>query len=401
MQEQSSASGFVKEDAALIAPLFAKASLEFTHGEGSYLVAKDGRRYLDFVAGIAVNALGHANEKILAAISEQAAKFVHISNLYVNEPQLRLARLLLAATGFDKVFFCNSGTEANEGAIKFARKFFNRRGEADRVHIVTFVNSFHGRTFAALSATGQPALREGFGPMPGEFEHIAWNDVEALTKAVNEKTCAVMLEPLAAEGGVMTLSSEMVEALNALKRKFGFLVIADEVQTGVGRLGTFLGSERYDLEVDLATLAKGVGGGLPLGAVLLRQALADELRPGDHGSTFGGNPVACAAGAAVVSEVLSPGFLAGVNKRSAELKAGLARLSEKYGFLGELRGEGLLLGITCEKPVGDLIAAARERGLLVHRAGKNVLRLLPPLNVAASEVAEALGILDEACSALA
>lgn len=401
MQEQSSVSGFVAEDAELIAPLFAKASLEITHGEGSYLVAKDGKRYLDFVAGIAVNALGHANGKILAAIQEQAAKFVHISNLYVNEPQLRLARLLLGATGFDKVFFCNSGTEANEGAIKFARKFFNRRGEPDRVHIVTFVNSFHGRTFAALSATGQPALREGFGPMPGEFEHVVWNDVDALKKAVNEKTCAVMLEPLAAEGGVMTISGEMVEAVNALKKQFGFLVIADEVQAGIGRLGSFLGSERYGLDVDIATLAKGVGGGLPLGAVLIRQAVSDELRPGDHGSTFGGNPVACAAGCAVVSEVLSEGFLESVNARSAELKAGLSKLSEKYSFLSELRGEGLLLGITSEKPVGDLIAEARNRGLLAHRAGKNVLRLLPPLNVSAAEVAEALRILDEACAALA
>ncbi len=229
--------------------------------------------------------------------------FNHISNLYPNYPQIELGKALLEITKFDKAFFCNSGTEANEGAIKFARKYFDRKGEKNRQKIVTFINSFHGRTFAALSATGQPAIREGFGSMPGDFVHVTWNDCEALKKEVNKDTCAIMLESLAAEGGVMTLSAEMVATINSLQKECGCLVIVDEVQAGVGRLGTFLGFEKYGLNPDLVSLAKGIGGGLPLGAVLLRQHIADQLKAGDHGTTFGGNPIACAAGLAVVKQI--------------------------------------------------------------------------------------------------
>lgn len=389
---------FKDADSQLLASLYGKADLNFVSGKGSYLEDASGKRYLDFVSGIAVNALGHCHPSIQKAIAEQAEKFMHISNLYPNKPQIDFAEKLLEASGFDKAFFCNSGTEANEGAIKFARKYFNRKGLIEKQRIVTFVNSFHGRTFAALSATGQPALREGFGPMPGEFEHVVWNDTNALCKTVNESTCAIMLEPLAAEGGVMTISEEMVKTINELREKFNCLVIADEVQTGVGRLGTFLGSSKYGLNVDIVSLAKAVGGGLPLGVVLMRSHVAEMLKPGDHGTTFGGNPLACAAGLAVVKEVLSSGFLESVSERSKELKAGLAKLAEKYSFLGNVHGDGLLLGIETEKPVAELITAARENGLLVHRAGANVLRLLPPLNVSKEEVKEALSILDKACS---
>lgn len=389
---------FKDADSQLLASLYGKADLNFVSGKGSYLEDASGKRYLDFVSGIAVNALGHCHPSIQKAIAEQAEKFMHISNLYPNKPQIDFAEKLLEASGFDKAFFCNSGTEANEGAIKFARKYFNRKGLIEKQRIVTFVNSFHGRTFAALSATGQPALREGFGPMPGEFEHVVWNDTNALCKAVNESTCAIMLEPLAAEGGVMTISEEMVKTINELREKFNCLVIADEVQTGVGRLGTFLGSSKYGLNVDIVSLAKAVGGGLPLGVVLMRSHVAEMLKPGDHGTTFGGNPLACAAGLAVVKEILSSGFLESVSERSKELKAGLAKLAEKYSFLGNVHGDGLLLGIETEKPVAELITAARENGLLVHRAGANVLRLLPPLNVSKEEVKEALSILDKACS---
>lgn len=389
---------FKDADSQLLASLYGKADLNFVSGKGSYLEDASGKRYLDFVSGIAVNALGHCHPSIQKAIAEQAEKFMHISNLYPNKPQIDFAEKLLAASGFDKAFFCNSGTEANEGAIKFARKYFNRKSLIEKQRIVTFVNSFHGRTFAALSATGQPALREGFGPMPGEFEHVVWNDTESLKQVVNENTCAIMLEPLAAEGGVMTISEEMVKTINELREKFNCLVIADEVQTGVGRLGTFLGSSRYGLNVDIVSLAKAVGGGLPLGVVLMRSHVAEMLKPGDHGTTFGGNPLACAAGLAVVNEVLSAGFLESVSERSKELKAGLAKLAEKYSFLGNVHGDGLLLGIETEKPVAELITAARENGLLVHRAGANVLRLLPPLNVSKEEVEEALSILDKVCS---
>ncbi len=397
---EQSFTDFKDADSQLLAPLYGKADLNFVSGKGSYLEDASGKRYLDFVSGIAVNALGHCHPSVVAAVSQQMESFIHVSNLYPNKPQLLLAEKILKVSHFDKAFFCNSGTEANEGAIKFARKYFNRNGKPERQKIVTFLNSFHGRTFAALSATGQPALREGFGPMPGEFEHVVWNDVEALKQAVSESTCAIMLEPLAAEGGVMTISEEMVKTINALREKFGCLVIADEVQTGVGRLGTFLGSEKCGLNVDIASMAKGVGGGLPLGMVLMTEKVANALRPGDHGTTFGGNPLACAAGLAVVNEVTSAGFLSSVLERSEELKAGLAKLAEKYSFLGNVHGDGLLLGIETEKPVAELIARARENGLLVHRAGANVLRLLPPLNVSKEEVEEALSILDKVCSSV-
>ncbi len=396
--EQSSLKNLLEKDAAVIAPLYGKPDVDFVEGSGSYLFDVDGRKYLDFVAGIAVNGLGHRNKGILTAIAEQANRFIHLSNLYPNYPQIRLAEKLLELTKFDKAFFCNSGTEANEGCIKFARKYFYRKGEANRQKIVTFVNSFHGRTFAALSATGQPSIREGFGDMPGDFVHVPWNDVEALKAEVDGNTCAIMLESLAAEGGVMTLSAEMVGAVHALREKFGCLVIVDEVQAGMGRLGTFLGCEKYGLVPDLVSLAKALGGGLPLGAVLLRKKIADELRPGDHGTTFGGNPVACAAGLSVVEQIAASGFLDNVRARSAQLVEGLSKIVAKFDFLGKVRGEGLLLGIpmAAEKPVGDLIAAARSEGLLVLSAKGNVVRLLPPLNVSEAECAEALEKLEKA-----
>lgn len=382
------------QDKDVIAPLYGKASINFVKGEGSYLFDADGHKYLDFVSGIAVNALGHAFPAIVNAIQEQAAKFTHVSNLYPNELQVKLARKLLADSPYTKAFFCNSGTEANEAAIKFARKYFNRIGEPDRVQIVTFFNSFHGRTFGALSATGQPALREGFGSMPTDFSHVAWNDTIALKAMVNEKTCAIMLEPLAAEGGVLTISPEMVTTINDLRHQYGCLVIVDEIQTGMGRLGLFFGSEIYGIKADIITMAKAIGAGLPLGATLMTSKVANTLKAGDHGTTFGGNPIACAAGLVVVNEIKKPLFLEALRTRSQELKAGLEKLSSKYSFLGDVRGEGLLLGLCCEKPVAEIINLARQEGLLIHRAGANVLRFLPPLNVSAAEVEEALAKLD-------
>lgn len=401
--EQSSLKNLLQKDASLIAPLYGKPDVDFVEGKGSFLFDAEGNRYLDFVAGIAVNSLGHRNEGVLRAIREQSERFIHLSNLYPNFPQICLAEKLLSLTKFDKAFFCNSGTEANEGCIKFARKYFYRKGEPNRQKIVTFVNSFHGRTFAALSATGQPSIREGFGDMPGDFVHVPWNDVDALVSEVDENTCAIMLESLAAEGGVMTLSEKMVETVHALREKFGCLVIVDEVQAGMGRLGTFLGCERYGLRPDLVSLAKALGGGLPLGAVLLRQKIADELRPGDHGTTFGGNPVACAAGLSVVEQISAPGFLENVRARSAQLREGLGKIVAKFRFLENVRGEGLLLGISmsAEKPVGELIAAARSEGLLVLSAKGNVVRLLPPLNVSETECAEALEKLEKAFAKIA
>lgn len=394
---------FIEQDKNVIAPLYGKADIEIVKGEGSYLFDSKGDKYLDFVAGIAVNALGHQNKAIKEAVVKQMDSFNHISNLYVNMPQVELGKKLLEITGFDKAFFCNSGTEANEGAIKFARKYFDRKGEANRLKIITFVNSFHGRTFAALSATGQPALREGFGNMPGDFVHVKWNDCAALKAEVNKDTCAIMLESLAAEGGVMTLSAEMVETINSLQKEFGVLVIVDEVQAGCGRLGTFLGFEKYGLNPDLVTLAKGIGGGLPLGGVLLRQKIADELKAGDHGTTFGGNPIACAAGLAVVNQVAEPALLKNVAERSAQLRTALADLKAKYSVIKEIRGAGLIVGLALDEslPVGNVIAAARAEKLMVLSAKGNVLRMLPPLNISAAEVDEAMAKLAAAFAKVA
>lgn len=399
---EQSLANFLEQDKENIAPLYGKADVEFVRGEGSYLFDTKGDKYLDFVAGIAVNALGHQNAGIKAAIVEQLNHFNHISNLYPNYPQIELAKKLREVTKFDKVFFCNSGTEANEGAIKMARKFFNRKGEVNRQKIVTFVNSFHGRTYAALSATGQPALREGFGNMPGDFVHVGWNDTAALKAEVNKDTCAIMLESLAAEGGVMTLSAEMVATINSLQKECGCLVIVDEVQAGTGRLGTFLGFEKYGLNPDLVTMAKGIGGGLPLGVVLMREAIAAQLKAGDHGTTFGGNPIACAAGLAVANQVTAAGFLANVEARSAQLKAGLSALMAKFSFLKEVRGEGLILGVAVDEkvPVNNIIAAARAEKLMVLSAKGNVLRMLPPLTVSAAECDEALAKLEKALTAI-
>lgn len=386
---------FFEQDKENIAPFYGKADVEFVSGKGSYLFDSKGNKFLDFVSGIAVNALGHQNEPLKNAVINQLNHFNHISNLYPNYPQINLAKKLREITGFDKVFFCNSGAEANEGCIKIARKYFNRKGE-HRLKIVSFVNSFHGRTYATLSATGQPALSEGFGNMPIDYVHVAWNDVESLKKEVDKKTCAIMFESLAAEGGVMTISKEMVNAINDLQKESGCLVIVDEVQAGVGRLGTFLGFEKYGLKPDLVSLAKGIGGGLPLGVVLMRQVIADQMKPGDHGTTFGGNPIACAAGLSVVNQVTSFGLLENVNERSKQLKEGLEKLVAKYSFAKEVRGEGLILGIVIDEsmPVAKVIAEAKNQLLMILSAKGNVLRLLPPLNVSADECNEALAKLD-------
>jgi len=403
-QSYSKHTSFHDQDAHLIAHTYAKANINFVKGEGSWLTTSEGKRYLDFVSGIAVNALGHCHPAVVNAIAEQSQKFLHLSNLYPNSPQIELAQAMLSLTGVGalggKAFFCNSGTEANEAMIKFARKYFERTGKPERIEIITFVNSFHGRTFGALAATGQEGLKQGFGPMPQGFKHLVWNDVHALKNAVNHNTCAIMLEPIAAEGGILTPSKEFVTAINELKQEFGCLVIVDEIQSGLGRCGSLEGSILYGIENDMSTFAKALGGGLPLGLVLLSKRIADSLKPGDHGTTFGGNPISCAAGLALLKIISAEGFMASVNARSAQLRKGLEALAQKYAWLGEVHGDGLLIGIVTKKPVADLVTACRAQHLLVHRAGADVLRLLPPLNVSTEEVDLALSKLDAACSAI-
>lgn len=360
-------------------------------GHGLHAYGPEGQSYLDFTSGIGVNSLGYCDLNWAEAVSKQAHKLQHTSNLYYTSPCSKLAKRLCRRTGMSRVFFGNSGAEANEGAIKAARKYsFDHYGEG-RDQIITLVNSFHGRTIATLTATGQDTFHHYFGPFNEGFLYTPAGDIEALTKLVDKHTCAVMLELVQGEGGVVPLDQEFVQAVRALCDEKDLVLIVDEVQTGVGRTGTFLACEQFNLRPDIVTLAKGLGGGLPIGAVLVSEKVAAGMGPGSHGSTFGGNPVVC-AGANVVLERLDESFLAGVREHAAQLRAGLERLPHVKG----VTGLGLMLGIQFEDGINaaDVLAACRERGLLVLTA-KTRLRLLPPLVVTAHDIERALVILDE------
>jgi predicted acetylornithine/succinylornithine family transaminase len=381
--------------------VYGPRDLTLVRGEGSYVWDDAGNRYLDCVSGVAVNALGHGHPAVLEAIRAQAGNFLHASNLYVLPTQRDLAARLAALSGFDAVFFSNSGTEANEGAFKFARKHFVAQGKPEKFEIVSFNDSFHGRTYAALAATGQEKLRQGFGPLPAGFVNVPANDVAALKAAVGPNTAAVIYEPVQAEGGVVNMQPETAAALREIQKQ-GVLLIADEIQTGLWRTGPMLGSEALGLEPDLVTLAKPLGGGLPLGAILLRGAVAASLKAGEHGSTFGGNPLACAAGLAVVDTLSAPEFAADYRARIALLRKGLEELIALKAAagvpVGALRGRGFLIGMQWggEGGVAVLQARLRAGGVLAHRAGADVLRLLPPLTFSRDEIAELLAALDRA-----
>jgi acetylornithine/N-succinyldiaminopimelate aminotransferase len=372
-------------------------------GYGLHATGPEGQKYLDFTSGIGVNSLGYCDMDWADAVAEQAHKLQHTSNLYYTAPCSKLAKALCKRTAQTignngKVFFGNSGAEANEGAIKAARKYsFDHYGaESGRNTVITLVNSFHGRTIATLTATGQDVFHQFFGPFNEGFAYAPAGDLEALKALVDERTCAVMLELVQGEGGVMALDAEYVHAVRALCDEKDLVLIVDEVQTGVGRTGTFLCCEHYGLKADIVTLAKGLGGGLPIGAVLLSGKVAGGMGPGSHGSTFGGNPVVC-AGANVVLSKLDDAFLANVNERAIQLRAGLAKLPH----VKALSGIGLMVGIEFEDGIAaaDVLAACRDKGLLVLTA-KTRLRLLPPLTLTEHDVAAALRILGEVLAAV-
>lgn len=368
-------------------------------GRGSWVWDDKGERYLDCVSGVAVNAFGHLYPPIVDAIKGQLESYLHASNLYLMQPQLDLGDALCAAMGLDKVFFCNSGTEANEGAVKFARRHWLSQGREKKVEILTFSSSFHGRTYGAMAATGQDKIRKGFGPLPEGFRVLPVNDAAALRAAVSPDTAAILFEPILAEGGIISISAEMAAAMTEAQAQ-GVLLIADEIQTGLGRTGEMLASRALGLKPDLVTLAKPLGGGLPLGAVLMREAVAASIHAGDHGSTFGGNPVACAAGLAVLRELSREGFLAEVRGRAAKLRENLealiARKTAEGIPCGPVLGKGFLTGFRYGGDLGALVAGCRRQGLLVHRAGQDVLRLLPPLNISVEEIGELIDRLDRA-----
>ncbi|MFL4986354.1 MAG: aspartate aminotransferase family protein [Xanthobacteraceae bacterium] len=380
-------------------PTYARVDLAFERGEGAWLVADNGDRYLDFAAGVAVNVLGHAHPHLVAALTEQARKVWHVSNLYRMPDGERLAERLCAESFADLVFFSNSGAEAMEGAIKVARKYHTANGQPERYRIITFEGAFHGRTLAALAAGGQKKHLDGFGPVVDGFDQLPLDDVAAVRRTVGPQTAAILIEPIQGEGGVRTPSTQFLKILRQICDEHGLLLIFDEVQTGMGRTGHLFAYQRVGVAPDIMALAKGLGGGFPIGACLATAAAAQGMTAGTHGSTFGGNPLAMAAAHAVLDVVLAPGFLDRVRQTGLLLKQRLAELKDRHpAVIAELRGEGLLIGLKPLVPAADLVEALRAERLLSVAAGENVVRLLPPLIIGESEVAEALARLDRAAT---
>jgi acetylornithine/N-succinyldiaminopimelate aminotransferase len=388
-------------EAVLIAPLlptYARADLAFERGEGAWLVGTDGRRYLDFSGGVAVNALGHAHPALVKALTAQAQKLWHVSNLFRIPEAERLAERLVAASFADTVFFANSGAEAMECAIKIARKYHAVSGRPERNRFVTFDGAFHGRTLATLAAAGNQKYLEGFGEPVAGFDQVRYGDLAAAKKAITPATAAILVEPIEGEGGIRVPPPAFLRGLRELCDRHGLLLVLDEVQTGVGRTGKLFAYEWAGITPDVVGIAKGIGGGFPLGACLATAEAAKGMTAGTHGSTFGGNPLAMAVGNAVLDVILAPGFLDKVAQNGLFLKQRLAELRDRHpAVIAEVRGEGLLVGVRAAVPQADLIAAAREAGLLTAPAGENVVRLLPPLIVGEIEIAEAVNKLDAAC----
>jgi acetylornithine/N-succinyldiaminopimelate aminotransferase len=382
-------------------PTYARADIFFERGEGPWLITQDGTRYLDFGAGIAVNVLGHAHPHLVRALTEQAGKLWHTSNLYKIPEGERLAQRLVDNTFADVVFFSNSGAEANEAAIKMARKYHAASGHPERFRIVTFEGAFHGRTLATIAAGGQQKYLEGFGPKVEGFDQVPFDDDEALKKAITAETAAIMIEPIQGEGGIRPVPPNRLRFLRELCNERGLLLIFDEIQTGVGRTGKFFAYELSGAAPDIMSIAKGIGGGFPLGACLATTEAAKGMTVGTHGTTFGGNPLAMAVGNAVLDMVLETGFLEHVERMGLLLKQRLAELKDRHpAIIAEIRGQGLMMGIRSHVPNTDLIAAARERQLILIGAGDNVARLLPPLIVTEADVGEAIRRLDATCTAM-
>jgi acetylornithine/N-succinyldiaminopimelate aminotransferase len=370
---------------------YARLPVVLVRGEGCFVYDIDGKEYLDLVAGIAVNGLGHCHPKVVEAICKQAGTLMHTSNLYYTVPQPQLARLLIEISGMDKAFFCNSGAEANEAAFKIVRKAAKLDGNYEKTEIVTAEQSFHGRTMGAVTATGQPKYQKWFAPLVPGFHYVPYNNVNALEAAVDEKTCAVVLEPVQGESGVFPASAEYIHAARELCDKFGAALIFDEVQTGLGRTGKMFGYQNFDVVPDVMTLAKTLGGGFPIGCCLARGKYANILEPGDHAATFGGNPLACAAAIAAVTEIRDGGWVANAEKVGGYLREQLAKLAG----VKEVRGLGLMVAVEFTEPKAkELAAKALERGLIVNPIGESVLRMVPPLTLTEELVDRAMEVLN-------
>jgi acetylornithine/N-succinyldiaminopimelate aminotransferase len=381
---------------------YARSELAFERGEGMRLFSQDGTPYLDFHAGIAVNALGHSDPHLVSVLKNAAEKVWHVSNVFTIPEQERLGQRLVDATFADSVFFTNSGAEAIECAIKTARHYFFAKGQPEKYEVIAFTGSFHGRTMATIAAGGNPSYTEGFGPIMPGFVHTAPGDLEAVKALINDKTCAILIEPVQGEGGVSAMTAEFMQGLRALCDKHDLLLILDEVQCGYGRTGRFFAHEWSGITPDIMAVAKGIGGGFPLGACLAKGDVAASMVPGTHGSTYGGNPLACAVGNGVLDRILAPGFLEHVDQMGQVLAWHLQQLQQQYPqFVVETRGKGLLAGIKIVPPVRDFVARLRgDHHLLAQGAGDNVLRLLPPLIVTEDDIKEAVGKIAAAFAAI-
>ncbi|MBP2627888.1 MAG: Acetylornithine/succinyldiaminopimelate aminotransferase [Firmicutes bacterium] len=376
-------------------PVFARYNIVLSHGEGPYVYDHEGKKYLDFLAGIAVNLLGHAHPKLVSAIAQQAGKMIHSSNLYYTEVQATLVKQLAAVSGLDKVFIANSGAEANEGAIKLARKYAKTLN-SDRVEIISAQHCFHGRTLATLTATAQPKYQEGLEPLPGGFKYVDYNDIGALKAAVSEKTCAILLEPIQGEGGINMPDGDYLKQVRQLCDEAGVLLILDEIQTGMGRTGTMFAYQQYGIVPDIVTIAKGLGGGVPIGAFIASEKIASAFHSGDHGSTFGGNPLVCAAANAVLTEIEQAGLLANTQQTGAYFLDALLQLKKKYpDIITDVRGKGLMLGAELTIPGRDIVNSCQEAGVIINCTAGNVLRFVPPLIIQPVHVDEMVAVLDK------
>ncbi|WP_162047324.1 aspartate aminotransferase family protein [Vibrio taketomensis] len=388
----------------VMVPCYSPMEMIPVKGEGSSLWDQEGNQYIDFAGGIAVSCLGHCHPAMVNALTEQGQKLWHLSNVMTNEPALRLAKKLTDLCFADKVFFANSGAEANEAALKLARRYAADVFGPEKSQIIAFKQGFHGRTFFTVTVGGQAAYSDGFGPKPGDIIHLDYNDVDALRAHISDRTCAIMMEPLQGEGGIIPPTAEFVQTVRELCDKHNALLIFDEVQTGNGRTGEFYAYQGLGITPDILSTAKSLGGGFPIGAMLTTNKLAEHFKVGTHGSTYGGNPLACAVAEAVIDVVSQPQTLAGVKEREALFRQGLEAINNKYHIFSEIRGKGLLLGAALNEQwqgkARDVLVAAGKQGLMVLVAGANVVRFTPSLVITPQEIAEGLARLDKAIATL-
>ncbi|CAH2213332.1 aspartate aminotransferase family protein [Tepidibacter aestuarii] len=379
---------------------YSRVDVTFEKGLGSKVYDINGKEYIDFVSGVAVNCLGHSHPAIIKALNDQSNNLIHISNLYWNNKQLNLAKKLCDYSDHDKVFFCNSGTEAVETAIKLARKYGINNGTSKKNEIIFMENSFHGRTMGALAITGQEKYQKDFMPLMSGVKSSKFNDIDSLKNKIDENTCAVIIEPIQGEGGIISVQIDFLKEVKNLCEKYNALLIFDEIQCGIGRTGSLFAYKKFEVIPDVICMAKGLGGGFPIGAVLATQKSADAFVPGDHGSTFGGNPLGCSVSLAVLNELIDNGVLDKVDEKSEYITNKLSKLKEKYQAVDKIQGMGLMLGIKLNIDKSKLISKCFEKGLLLVGAGENVVRILPPLNVSKEDIDKFLDILDEALNEL-